>query len=111
MRTELDWSTIDGVVFDAVGTLIEPFPPVADVYARAAERQGVALARDEVKSRFSRCFRDDTSTSGLETDEAIEANRWRRIVSNVLQEVPDHARAFGRKCRNPASILSARHGV
>src|SRR4051794_14224526 len=86
-----------GVVFDAVGTLIEPCPSVADVYTAAAARQGVVLDRDEVKGRFHRFFRHDEldeARGPLATDESIERRRWERIVSDVLAEVPDPARAF-----------------
>ena len=88
---------IRGIVFDGVGTLIDPAPSVAEVYAQAAQRQGVGLDRSEVKSRFARHFRNDEvdETRGpLVTDEAGEYLRWRRIVSNVLPEVPEPERAF-----------------
>ena len=63
------------IVLDAVGTLIDPFPPVAEVYAAAALRQGVRLDLGGVKARFHRYFRDDEvdeMRGPLETDEAIE---------------------------------------
>jgi putative hydrolase of the HAD superfamily len=85
------------VVFDAVGTLIEPDPPVAQVYAEAAARQGVLLDGAAVKARFLRSFRDDEGDEArgpLETDEPTERRRWGRIVANVLPEVPDPPRAF-----------------
>jgi putative hydrolase of the HAD superfamily len=88
---------IDGIVFDAVGTLIDPFPSVAEVYTEAALRQGVHLERAAVKARFHQYFRDDEideMRGPLATDEASEFRRWRRIVSNVLREVPDPDRAF-----------------
>jgi putative hydrolase of the HAD superfamily len=50
-----------------------------------------------VKARFHRYFRDDEvdeMRGPLETDEASEFRRWRRIVANVLPEVPDPDRAF-----------------
>ena len=50
---------IQGIVLDAVGTLIDPSPPVAEVYAAAARRQGVHLEVAVVKSRFHRHFRND----------------------------------------------------
>ncbi|MDX2037026.1 MAG: HAD-IA family hydrolase [Isosphaeraceae bacterium] len=90
-------SEIAAVAFDAVGTLIEPFPSVARAYADAAERQGVVLDPAEVKTRFGRWFRVDEvdETKGpMATDEAIERARWRRIVGNVLPEVADPERAF-----------------
>jgi putative hydrolase of the HAD superfamily len=96
--TKSDWDSIDGVVFDAVGTLIEPFPAVADAYAQAALRQGVVLPAAEVKARFRTHFQNDEwdeIRGPLATDEAAEERRWRRIVRNVLPEVPDFERAFG----------------
>jgi putative hydrolase of the HAD superfamily len=88
---------IEGIVFDAVGTLIEPDPSVADVYLRAACRQGVALDPVEVRARFRLYFRNDEvdeSLGPMATDEALEYRRWRRIVSSVLPEVSDIDRAF-----------------
>jgi putative hydrolase of the HAD superfamily len=88
---------IDGIVFDAVGTLIDPFPTVAEVYTGAALRQGVHLERAVVKARFHQYFRNDEvdeMRGPLATDETSEFRRWRRIVSNVLPEVPDPDRAF-----------------
>lgn len=88
---------LEGIVLDAVGTLIEPEPGVAEAYQAAARRQGVAVDADVVRARFRRHFRDDEAdeTLGpLATDEALEARRWRRIVGRVLPEVPDPERAF-----------------
>lgn len=88
---------IEGLVLDAVGTLIEPAPSVALVYAEAARRQGIALDAGEVKRRFHRSFRRDEvdeARGPLATDEATEHRRWRRIVADVLPELPDPERAF-----------------
>lgn len=88
---------VDGLILDAVGTLIEPSPPVATMYAEAARRQGVAIDPDEVKRRFHRSFRvdeDDERLGPLGTDEANEHRRWRRIVAAVLPGLPDPDRAF-----------------
>ena len=91
------WADVDGIILDAVGTLIDPTPSVAEVYAAAADRQGLAVDRGEVKARFGRYFRDDEVDDQLGpmvTDEAIEHRRWRRIVANVLPDLPDPDRAF-----------------
>jgi putative hydrolase of the HAD superfamily len=88
---------IGAIVFDAVGTLIDPQPPVADVYLGAARRQGVELDRERVRERFHRQFRNDEvdeAKGPLVTDEETERRRWRRIVATVLAEVPDPGRAF-----------------
>jgi putative hydrolase of the HAD superfamily len=88
---------IEGIVIDAVGTLIEPLPRVADVYVEAARRQGVELDGVEVRTRFHRHFRNDELDEirgPMVTDEAIELRRWRRIVAAVLPEIPDPDRGF-----------------
>jgi putative hydrolase of the HAD superfamily len=97
MLNESFWMGIDGIVFDAVGTLIDPSPSVAEVYVEAARRQGVDLEHGVVKARFHMYFRNDEvdeMRGPLATDEVGEFRRWRRIVSNVLPEVPDPDRAF-----------------
>ena len=91
------WGRIEGIVLDAVGTLIEPEPSVAQTYASAALRQGLVVEVAEVKRRFGQHFRNDEVDEQLGpmvTDEAIEYRRWRRIVANVLPDVPDQDRAF-----------------
>ncbi len=91
------WEEVEGVILDAVDTLIDPRPPVAEVYAAVAAGQGVVVDVGEVKRRFRLHFRNDEVDDQLgpmATDEAIEARRWRRIVANVLPDLPDLARAF-----------------
>jgi putative hydrolase of the HAD superfamily len=97
MTSRDGWDGIEGIVLDAVGTLIDPEPPVARAYADAALRQGIVVDEAEVKRRFGRHFRNDEVDEQLGpmvTDEAIEYRRWRRIVANVLPELPDQGRAF-----------------
>ena len=91
------WGVIDGIVLDAVGTLINPVPSVAQVYAATAARQGLIVEEAEVKRRFGLHFRNDEVDEQLgpmATDEAIEYRRWRRIVANVLPDLPDLDRGF-----------------
>src|SRR4051812_29354100 len=88
---------IEGIVLDAVGTLIEPSPSVSEAYARAARRQGVAIELAEVKRRFREQFATDEideQRGPLATDEPTEHRRWRRIVARCLPEVPDGDLAF-----------------
>lgn len=97
MSTRIEPAGIRGIVLDAVGTLIDPRPSVAEAYSEAARRQGVVLERDEVRDRFRRHFGDDEVDEirgPLATDEEVEHRRWRRIVLGVLPEVPDPGRAF-----------------
>ena len=91
------WKGVEGVMLDAVGTLIEPQPSVGEVYLAAAARQGVFLESKEVKSRFYRHFRNDELDETLGpmiTNEDLKRKRWKRIVKSVLHEVPDPDLAF-----------------
>jgi putative hydrolase of the HAD superfamily len=91
------WDGIEGIVFDAVGTLIKPDPSVAAAYTATARRQGVELELEEVRTRFLVHFQCDevhAEQGVLSTDEATERRRWRRIVSGVLPELTDPDRAF-----------------
>jgi putative hydrolase of the HAD superfamily len=88
---------IGAVILDAVGTLIDPAPSVAEVYAEAARRQGVEVDTEEVRRRFKEHFRRDELDDlrgPMITDESIEYRRWRRIVEGVLPGLPDPDRAF-----------------
>jgi putative hydrolase of the HAD superfamily len=92
MTSSCGWEGIEGIVLDAVGTLIDPSPSVAKAYATAALRQGLVVDEAEVKRRFGLHFRNDEVDEQLGpmvTDEAIERRRWRRIVANVLPDLPD----------------------
>lgn len=98
MRTaESIWKGIEGVVIDAVGTLIDPRPSVAEVYAAVARSQGVDLDLDDVRTRFAHQFRNDEAHDQggpLTTSEPLERARWQRIVGAVLPELPDPERGF-----------------
>lgn len=97
MNTRPKWERIQGIVLDAVGTLIQPTPSVAIAYTQAAARQGVELDPEVVRARFNGAFKGDLvrgEDGPLSTDEGVEARRWREIVARVLPEVPDPGRAF-----------------
>lgn len=88
------------IAFDAVGTLIEPTPPAAEAYYRVAMQHGSRLAADEIARRFRRAFHEVPWRPGADDDErfvtseAIEADRWRRIVATVIDDVPDNEACF-----------------
>lgn len=75
------------VLFDAVGTLIYPDPPVAHVYQAVAARFGSRLSMKEIDARFRRSLAAE-QTCGAPTSEANERERWRRIVGAVIDDVP-----------------------
>lgn len=79
-RREL--TTVDFVLFDAVGTLIYPHPSPAEVYHEFGHRHGRDLSLDEVRLRFSAAFHK-YHVSGP-TQESIEYQRWQRVIADVF---------------------------
>jgi putative hydrolase of the HAD superfamily len=89
------------IAFDAVGTLIYPFPAAGVVYHQVAGRFGSRLAADEVTRRFRLAFRESeredaelSNGARLVTSEVREYERWRGIVTGVLDDVQDVAGCF-----------------
>lgn len=78
---------IQAVAFDAVGTLIEPNPSVAEAYRRAAAAHGVEVPAETIRSRFAIAFAEDHA-SEHRTSEDHERFRWRGIVAACLPELP-----------------------
>src|SRR5438552_2355010 len=75
------------ILFDAVGTLMFPDPPVAEVYSAAAARFGSRLSLAEIQKRFPIAL--DRNFSGeCATSEANERRRWQQIVREVLSDIP-----------------------
>ncbi|QDV38191.1 HAD family hydrolase [Tautonia plasticadhaerens] len=96
-RSGTGYEGVRAVILDAVGTLIDPAPSVAEVYAGAARRQGLEVETGEVRRRFKEHFRRDELDDlrgPMVTDESIEYRRWRRIVGGVLPGLAEPDRAF-----------------
>lgn len=100
------------VLFDAVGTLIYPDPPVAEAYQAVARQWGLELDATEIARRFAGAFAVEfAGASGLSrppTCEAFERDRWRRIVAAVLIELSPADEAFGLLWRHFAQPASWR---
>jgi putative hydrolase of the HAD superfamily len=92
---EVEW-----VVFDAVGTVVDPEPSVAEAYYTIGRQFGSQRSLDDVRSRFATAFaeteRQDLSpaTAGLTTSATVEEARWRHIVGAVFPEVADAEGCF-----------------
>ncbi len=87
------------VVFDVVGTLIEPAPSVARAYQNAGRRQGVELSEPEIARRFSRAWArqeaaDAAANPAFATSRQREHDRWRLIVEEVFEQTPAAAAIF-----------------
>jgi putative hydrolase of the HAD superfamily len=89
--------TVRAVVFDAVGTVIRPDPPAAVIYSEVAKRLGSRVASGEIPARFRRAFGQQEEIDrlvGLQTSEEREMQRWRQIVTQVLDDVADTEECF-----------------
>lgn len=88
---------VRAIFFDAVGTLIQPYPPAPAVYTEVGHRHGSQLDVATIASRFRTAFEREEEidrTAGWRTNEVREAERWRRIVRTVLDDVIDPKACF-----------------
>src|SRR6266568_3856374 len=76
------------VLFDAVGTLVYPDPSVAEAYHAAGQRFGSQLGVETIWQRFSPAL-SASYCGGGPTSESNERQRWRSIISHVIDDVPD----------------------
>lgn len=85
------------VLFDAVGTLIYPDPPVAAAYQRVGAELGSSRTLDEIQSLFRQAYRRSESLFALPgngnelqrqpTSEDRERQRWRQVVGEVFADL------------------------
>jgi putative hydrolase of the HAD superfamily len=81
---------VRAILFDAVGTLIYPDPPVAEIYHRAGRKLGSKWTREEIAQRFRAAIKKHPQ--GYSTNEEFERERWERIVYDVIDDVADPQR-------------------
>lgn len=84
---------IRAVVFDVVGTLVEPDPPVPVAYRQAGLRQGIDLDLSSIHTRFGEAWRrqerfDAVGVPPFATSREREEDRWRQIVLDVFDHAP-----------------------
>lgn len=76
------------ICFDAVGTLIYPFPDVATAYHDVSHKHGCSLGLNEIDVRFKRAFRANFVDQGnlyeCRSSEVIEREKWFRVVQQVF---------------------------
>lgn len=73
-------------MFDAVGTLIYPHPSVASVYQSAGVALGCDLPIETIRTRFREALHLYSVSADLRSDETMERERWRKIVTHVFAE-------------------------
>jgi len=97
---------VQAVLFDAVGTLIEPMPTVASAYAGIGTKFGSTVTEAEMSQRFAVAFQRHSLKH--KTSEEIEYEFWRQVVGEVLGPVHDEARCFEELYRHFAQPTSWR---
>lgn len=88
---------IRAVFFDAVGTLLQPDPPAAEVYCDVGRRHGSRLSLETIRTRFRTAFCAEDAldrAAGWRTEEVREEHRWRSIVRSVLDDVAGSEACF-----------------
>jgi putative hydrolase of the HAD superfamily len=90
---------VEVVVFDVVGTLVEPSPSVAVAYQQAAARYGLTVDTSIIQQRFRAAWRrqegiDAAAVPAFATSRAREAERWRAIVDDVFEEAAPASKIF-----------------
>jgi len=81
---------VNVVVFDVVGTLVEPSPSVAVAYQQAALRHGLTVDTSIIQQRFKAAWRrqeaiDAAAVPAFATSRGREAERWQAIVDDVFE--------------------------
>lgn len=75
-------------MLDAGGTLFRPFPSVGHYYSEVAGKYGCHVSAQEVESAFRRVWSQHDGIGDLrsQTDEKIEKEFWRKIVTAVFKD-------------------------
>lgn len=88
--------SIHVVLFDAVGTLFWPDPPVATAYRLAGEQFGCHLSEETVRARFRKAYCHEFGERAGPVTEAAERERWTAVVAAVFPEATDSRALFER---------------
>ncbi len=90
---------VDTVVFDVVGTLLEPAPSVSEAYKNSAEKFGYLLPARKIGQRFAIAWEkqetlDAQNKPAFRTSRSREYERWRQIVCDVFEGSPKADKIF-----------------
>lgn len=86
---------IRAVVFDAVGTVMYPSPPVARVYRAALTRHCERhLSEEEISGVFRRALDERGVQQSLRTDEEGERDFWRQLIHGLCNGHPAFEACF-----------------
>jgi putative hydrolase of the HAD superfamily len=85
------------ILFDAVGTVVYPDPPLVEAYAQMGRRFGIELGPAEIRRRFQRAFAEQDAQDrrrGNRTCEERERSRWRAVIDEVFCSHPQSGTIF-----------------
>ncbi|MEO2000207.1 MAG: HAD family hydrolase [Pirellulales bacterium] len=90
---------VDTVVFDVVGTLLEPVPSVSEAYKNSAAKCGLSVSAREISQRFSVAWEkqeglDAQNKPAFRTSRSREYERWHQIVCDVFENSPAAEKIF-----------------
>jgi len=90
---------VETVVFDVVGTLLEPAPSVSVAYKNSAEKFGCTVPVGEISQRFSVAWErqeslDAQNQPAFNTSRRREYERWQQIVCDVFEDSPAADKIF-----------------
>ncbi len=76
------------VLFDAGGTLFRPFPSIGHYYSIVAARHGCRVGEEEIEAAFRKVWSEHDGIGDLRShsDEKIEKEFWRKIVTAVFKD-------------------------
>ncbi len=76
------------ILLDAGGTLFRPFPSVGYYYSEVAAKHGCQVGVKEVEAAFRRVWSEHDGIGDLrsQSDEKVEKEFWRKIVTAVFQD-------------------------
>ncbi len=76
------------ILLDAGGTLFHPYPSVGYYYSTVAARHGCKVSGEEVEDAFRRVWSEHDRIGDLRghSDEKIEKEFWRKIVTAVFRD-------------------------
>lgn len=94
------------ILFDAVGTLLYPDPPVAQAYATTGRLFGSQLEEIEISRRFRQALKASWASSkgDRSTCEEFERQRWRQVVTDVFDDVINQQEALFESLWNHFSL-------
>ncbi len=83
------------VVFDAVGTVMYPFPSVAELYqASIADHCGLQLPTDEIRQTINSALQQRSQEDSLRTDESTEFRFWNALIFQLCAGHPGQQACF-----------------